>query len=318
MLTAQAWEFKHPEFQANKKDSLDNIRRKAPAPRKTNTAPEDSIPAQQLDLLNSQLVATQHQLQNLQNRYDEMAGGHVTLIQQVTQLQRTLRNHDGAMNRLLGFLHDLDSDRRSGRTASFANGQVGMSDLVNNRPNGLPASPLQQASRLLAEFPAESWSGKDLEQMQAALHFRSGLSTPSNEHASNAGVDHTPTSAAPVAATAMPYPARHHYDLDSMVYPVGQVNGIDPINSEHINNIPYSIPPSGSLAPEAPAEAERSKSAEERKKSATDPWWGMHKPRILLVEDDKTCARVGSKFLRSFKCGVEIAVRSEASVIAQS
>ena len=70
MLTlAQAWEFKHPDFKANNKDALDNIRRKAPAPRKPNTAPDDVIiPAQQMDLLNSQLMATQAQLRSEERR----------------------------------------------------------------------------------------------------------------------------------------------------------------------------------------------------------------------------------------------------------
>ena len=34
-----AWEFRHPEFKANSKESLDNIRRKAPAPRKPRPPP---------------------------------------------------------------------------------------------------------------------------------------------------------------------------------------------------------------------------------------------------------------------------------------
>ncbi len=37
----QAWEFKHPEFNQHKKDNLDNIRLKAPAPRKAAAAVEE-------------------------------------------------------------------------------------------------------------------------------------------------------------------------------------------------------------------------------------------------------------------------------------
>jgi len=49
-------------------------------------------------------------------------------------------------------------------------------------------------------------------------------------------------------------------------------------------------------------------SASSRKKSTVESVWGMTKPRILLVEDDKVCARIGSKFLQAFECGVETAV----------
>jgi len=266
-------------------------------------------------MVNTQLAATQHQLQNLQDRYDELANGHVILLQQVVQLQKIVKNHDGAMHRVMGFLHSVDAQRRSSRTAGFANGHgIGIADLVASGPDDHPASPLQQASRLLGEFSTENLFSKELEQMQAGFNYRSEFSTPSNDHASTAGVSQTPTSAA--LTNNMSY-ASHTYDLDSMVYPVGQVNGIDPINSEHIHNIPYAIPPSAALPAGNQTGMEQSKSSSgaDRKKSLTDPGWGMHKPRILLVEDDKTCARVGSKFLQSFQCGVDIAVRMEPSLL---
>jgi hypothetical protein len=51
-----------------------------------------------------------------------------------------------------------------------------------------------------------------------------------------------------------------------------------------------------------------SSSSSGEKKGNTDSGWGLTKPRILLVEDDKVCARIGSKFLQAFECGVETAV----------
>jgi len=36
--------------------------------------------------------------------------------------------------------------------------------------------------------------------------------------------------------------------------------------------------------------------------------WGRKKPCILLVEDDKTCARIGAKFLQQLECSVDVAV----------
>jgi osomolarity two-component system response regulator SKN7 len=99
-------------------------------------------------------------------------------------------------------------------------------------------------------------------------------------------------------------------DLDNMVYPVGHTNGIDPINSEHIHNIPYALPTSGILPVDSmPEMLPEGSSNVNRKKNPADSVWGMSKPRILLVEDDKVCARIGSKFLQAFECGVETAVR---------
>jgi osomolarity two-component system response regulator SKN7 len=48
----QAWEFKHPEFKVNSKESLNNIRKKAPAPRKQAQLTEESVLTQQMNLMN--------------------------------------------------------------------------------------------------------------------------------------------------------------------------------------------------------------------------------------------------------------------------
>ena len=298
----QAWEFKHPEFQANKKDSLDNIRRKAPAPRKPTTAMDESfVPSQQIDLVNSQLVATQQQLQHLSERYQDLAQGHVVLLQQVVQLQKFVKAHDGVMHRIMPFLHSVDAQRRNSRIG-FPTGAPGMGgeSMPNEPVDDQPASPLQRASELLDEFNAENLPNKELEQMTQEYHLRNDYATPP---------DHGSSSMAPQSEGSIGYPLGN--DLDGLVYPVGHSNGIDPINSEHINNIPYALPTHGMIPvdnmPEMLSE-NPSPAPDGRKKSATDSIWGATKPRILLVEDDKVCARIGSKFLQAFECGVETAV----------
>jgi len=93
-----------------------------------------------------------------------------------------------------------------------------------------------------------------------------------------------------------------------MVYPVGHTNGIDPVNSEHIHNIPYALPTNDILPTDAIPEMLPEGGAAAGRKKSVESVWGMTKPRILLVEDDKVCARIGSKFLQTFECGVETAV----------
>ena len=258
-----------------------------------------------MDLVNSQLMATQQQLQHLSERYQDLAQGHVVLLQQVVQLQKFVKNHDGAMHRVMGFLHSVDAQRRNSRiVGQFPNGAgPGLgADHMSNDPDDHPASPLQQASELLDEFSAENLPNKELEQMTHDYHLRNDYSTPPN--------DPNTANMAPQSGDSS---AHIHYpignDLDNMVYPVGHTNGIDPINSEHINNIPYALPANGMLPVDAmPDMLPESSSVPGRKKSVIDPVWGLTKPRILLVEDDKVCARIGSKFLQAFECGVETAV----------
>ena len=311
--TKKAWEFKHPEFQANNKDSLDNIKRKAPAPRKTANTADDSFPAQQIDMVNTQLVATQQQLMHLQVRYDELQQGHVALMNHVSGLREVLKRHDGAMRGVLRHLGAMDQQKRA---RGGYGGGIGIQDLVGNGPDDHPASPLLQVSQLLGEFSNnDSLFTKDLDQLQNGMQYRnqSEYSTPSGSNEGHSGVAQTPTSAVQDGMYGGGGGGAG-YDLDNMVYPVGQINGIDPINSEHINNIPYSFPPSGSLATQSQSVASQDggKLAQaigqgRVKRPVQESIWGSHTPRILLVEDDKTCARVGCKFLESFRCHVDIA-----------
>lgn len=275
-------------------------------------------------MVNTQLVATQQQLMHLQHRYDELQQGHVALMNHVSGLRDVLRRHDGAMR---GVLRHLGEAGRKGRGSGYGNG-IGIQDLVGNGPDDHPASPLLQVSQLLGEFSNnESLFTRDLDQLQNGMQYRnhSEYSTPSgsNEPGGGSGggaggLAQTPTSA--VQDGMGSYGNTTGYDLDNMVYPVGQINGIDPINSEHINNIPYSFPPSGSLATQSQAVVaqgggglgqgglEKALSARVGgRKPMQESIWGPHTPRILLVEDDKTCARVGCKFLESFRCHVDIA-----------
>jgi osomolarity two-component system response regulator SKN7 len=110
--------------------------------------------------------------------------------------------------------------------------------------------------------------------------------------------------------TAPPNPAAMVYpkmggDLEQVVYPVGATNGIDPMYSDHVNNVPYPMPPKPEVDP---AEARRYQDNGNRKKTTNvDPGW-VRSPQILLVEDDATCRQIGGKFLYSFNCVVDTAV----------
>lgn len=203
----------------------------------------------------------------------------------------------------MGFLHSVDAQRRNSRIGGpFGAPGMGADGLSNEPVDDHPASPLQQASELLDEFPADSLPNKELEQMTQDYNLRNNeYSTPPNDQSGPNMVPHSENSGSHIG-----FPVGS--DLDNMVYPVGHTNGIDPVNSEHINNIPYALPQNGMIPVDAmPDMLAEGTIVGSRKKSAVDSTWGMQKPRILLVEDDKVCARIGSKFLQAFECGVETA-----------
>lgn len=248
-----------------------------------------------MDLVNSQLMATQQQLQGLSKMYQDLAHGHVVLLKEMVQLQKHAKNHENVLQLVLN----------AARKNSATEGQFGSSSSMNamlNPDGDHPASPIQQALDLLRELPANDLLNKELEQMTQEYSMRNDYSTPPNDQTIGMSLPSESTNSHPG------YPI---HDLDNMVYPVGQTNGIDPVNSEHIHNIPYSLPSTGMMPLDPMADMTTQTSlgnSMNRKKNTIESVWGINKPRILLVEDDKVCARIGSKFLQAFECGVETAV----------
>ena len=264
------------------------------------------MPTQQMDLVNTQLVATQQQLRLLEERYNELSMHHSMLLQELIGVQKTCVNHEHVMRDVMNFLHSIDAkNRRDSRVGEpfvqqpAANGTAS-GQSAQQAFDDVPASPLVNASKLLNDFNADmQLNSKALEQMNEMHNRTIVMTTPPPEGPRSAK---PPQSAA--SSSSMAYAKLS--DLDNMVYPVGQTNGIDPMYSEHINNIPYPMPPKDAAAnPQAQAHF-----SERRKRSTqVDPGW-IRAPQILLVEDDPTCRRIGSKFLYSFHCAIDSAVSS--------
>ena len=262
-----------------------------------------------MDLVNTQLIATQQQLQQLQERYNELSMHHSMLLQELIGVQKTVVNHEHVMQNVMSYLHKIDARERRDSRLGGPFGQSG--DINVGGASGdqqqipplddEPASPLANASKLLSDFNADvQLNYKNLEHMNEIHNRHITMSTPppdSASHSGNNGNARPPPSAA--SSTSMGY-AKLHGDLDSMVYPVGQTNGIDPTYSEHIHNIPYPMP--------TKEQAAETRVADGRKKShQVDPGWAR-RPQILLVEDDPTCRKIGSKFLYSLQCAIDSAV----------
>ena len=264
-----------------------------------------------MDMMNSQLVATQQQLQALQDRYTELSIHHSMLVQEVIGLQKTVVNHEHVMQNVMNFLHTIDQQRRrDSRITPFAGAaQDGTSAAVDSSGAQLapieddgPASPLQNASKLLSETNADVLlNPRHLQEMnEASMRMNGTLTTPPPDFVSSRNGVTRPTSRNPPLSAASTVSMRNG-DLDTMVYPTGGNNGIDPMYSEHINNIPYPMPV------KAPDAADPRFQEQRKKSTIVDPGW-IRQPQILLVEDDPTCRRIGSKFLYAFNCSIDSAV----------
>lgn len=268
-----------------------------------------------MDLMNQQLVAQQQQLEQLLARYTEINVNHQMMVQEVMRVQKTVLNHEHVIHQVMNFLHSVDAKQRrdSRATAHFppqvddvSHADPGMNPNAEQMPemDDEPATPLQHASKLLNEMNADvQLNLTSLEQIND-MHSRANgtMTTPLLDHGTRTNAGRPPTSAG--SSSTMGY-SKLNGELETVVYPVGTTNGIDPMYSEHVNNIPYSLP-SKELDPNDP----RRQYVDGRKKSTyVDPGWARN-PHILLVEDDPTCRQIGGKFLYSFCCVIDTAVSS--------
>ena len=262
--------------------------------------------------MNSQLVAQAQQLEQLSSRYAEVVVNHQMVLQEVLRVQKTVLNHEHVIQDVMTFLHAIDAKQRRDSKVNpifppQAAESVGPGSTLTPTsqnmplPEDEPASPLQHASKLLNDLHADlQFNTSSLEQLQENVSRPGFISTPPVDQPVRNGAVRAPTSGA--SSTTMGY-AKMNGELDQVVYPMGTNNGIDPMYSDHVHNIPYSLP-SKELDPSDP----RRQYVDGRKKSTfADPGWSRS-PRILLVEDDPTCRQIGSKFLYSFCCVIDTAV----------
>ena len=230
------------------------------------------------------------------------------MLQEMMRVQKTVLNHENVIHQVMNYLLTVDArQRRDSKAVTFQAQGSTMSPSQVPTADDEPSSPLQQASKLLSDMNAEiqfNLQGVDANDPQkaAAAAAAAGVPqvpTPTMDVARNGAV-RPPSTAVPAP---MVFPNKMGGDLEQVVYPVGATNGIDPMYSEHVNNVPYPMPATKTEEPEA-----RRQYPDNRKKSTNyDPGWARS-PQILLVEDDATCRQIGGKFLFSFNCVIDTAV----------
>ncbi|ETS75634.1 hypothetical protein PFICI_12578 [Pestalotiopsis fici W106-1] len=297
-----AWEFKHPEFNRDAKHNLDNIRRKAPAPRKAQNNEEQFHHSNtQIVALTENVAAMQQQVQSLQESYFALTQANKVFVDEILHLQRVVKAQSQVNNELLSHLNKADQSRRHARSASNHASGPAFSDNIMSDGTLEPAAELRRAREIMSSVSGDHIPERDLRQM--SVQFQQVGASPESAGSG--------TMMGPPGTGAMPQDFVHNPMLDPrhMVYPVGQDIGIDPFAAEHLGNIPYNRPLSQNAlaaAPETVPPTVPTISPPSGAPGASSPW-GAKKPRILLVEDDRICSRIGSKFLANFDCGVEVA-----------
>jgi osomolarity two-component system response regulator SKN7 len=236
--------------------------------------------ANSITLLNELANTTQQQVQQLQEKIRDMSQSHRHLHSEIAHLHKIIGVQKQSQHELLNYL--TYSIRERGTSAS-SGGTAGGNDGFDEMPQGL-----RQARDLL--------SVADRELERAGTVYGSQVESPS-------GMFSQPGSA------GMAMPSDPMNDIARFpIYPVGQTVGIDPFHSDHINNIPYQLPSNPAVAYSAAPQPEPTITTPPTSNAQGGlSVWGRQRPKVLLVEDDQTCSRIGSKFLMTMDCTVDVA-----------
>ncbi|CDO70320.1 hypothetical protein BN946_scf184843.g9 [Trametes cinnabarina] len=107
-----SWTFRHPDFHADRRDALENIKRKVPAARKsTGRSANSPSPAS-----NASVEALQAQIERMQRDQEEMAAhirsletNYQNVLSEMVNFQRNMAQQDGLMQNLIQYFLQLEN-----------------------------------------------------------------------------------------------------------------------------------------------------------------------------------------------------------------
>ena len=124
----KSWTFRHPDFQIDRVDALENIKRKVPAQRKAvnNSTPlrpsahssnSPGVNPASFDVSDSpQVQALQSQVDRLTTAHDEMAqhirhleNDYQSVLGEMVNFQRNMAQQDGLMQNLIQYFLQLEN-----------------------------------------------------------------------------------------------------------------------------------------------------------------------------------------------------------------
>ena len=110
----QSWTFRHPDFHADRRDALENIKRKVPAARKslTTRGPHGESPSPS----SVTIEALQAQVERLVQTQDDMSAhirhlenNYQNVLTEMVNFQRNMAQQDGLMQNLISYFLQMEN-----------------------------------------------------------------------------------------------------------------------------------------------------------------------------------------------------------------
>ncbi|KAL6300238.1 hypothetical protein BKA93DRAFT_740923 [Sparassis latifolia] len=157
-----SWTFRHPDFRADRRDALENIKRKVPAARKSTGGRNGASPSPTAS--SATVEALQAQIERMANDQDEMAvhirnleENYQNVLGEMVNFQRNMAQQDGLMQNLIQYFLQLENGKVKAEELSNP-GQPGFTD-------GNPFLPAQEAQRMMGAYPDGDIARASLAQM---------------------------------------------------------------------------------------------------------------------------------------------------------
>ncbi|ORY43593.1 HSF-type DNA-binding-domain-containing protein [Leucosporidium creatinivorum] len=320
------WEFKHPSFRADMKSSLENIKRKAPAPRKSTPQPargrgpggaiDPMLTGGDLSGLQAQLDQLHRSQQGMQQHMNSLSQDYQAVIGEMMNFQRNMVAQDQLMQNLIQYLVNLEADQK----AASNPGQP-QSDFVPSSQAQKLISTYTEVARASYEQMADlsrraSLSGGAFQPMPPPPGF-GHLDVSRGRREENGGGPGGPPGYGGRDDGYRGPDGSHQPPHGGPPPPQHGGPSHEQQQQQQQQQPPSHPPPQHFQHPNAPADAPRPDSADGRpgaaRRQAYVPGWAVP-PRVLLVEDDAVCRKLSSKFLEVFGCSIDVAVDGVSAV----
>ncbi|KAF8065393.1 HSF-type DNA-binding-domain-containing protein [Lyophyllum atratum] len=329
----QSWTFRHPDFHADRREALENIKRKVPAQRKQSDLHS------QVTSLQSQLRTQEARERELEERVRRLERGQGDVLQGLVGVQRGMAMQDGVVRGLVGGWVGIDgTETKSQNSGLGLDMNLDPGGGLGNQPSTLPPSTGLANPNPSPSLTASSSRTTGAPQNQRYAPF---LPTPNGSRGAGEGVGNPEEVARAslvrvgefsrqqqkrprrrdeeareeeeeevvmptlgMAITAGAGAGEEHEGLQ--VYTVGHLMPRTPDPATSASSKSQSSQPSSS-------EAESHSQKLRVRRSTFVPGWAVP-PRVLLVDDDVVSRKLGSKFLQVFGCTIDVAVDGSAAV----
>ena len=312
----QTWEFKHPEFKANCRHLLENIKRKAPTGKSKPNAQQQQSNNVAQEIQNkstsNEIAGLQSQLESLSRSQKDM-NCHLSMLESnyhqvidgIMNFHKNLIAQDHHMQNLIQYLVDQDLKH---------------SHSISDNLNDSSSSPLissEKVRHLIKNYKeAASASFTQMNEISKRVSSLDSMKANKSNNAFGVKIENEDYDSRSVLSmnnkTDNSSDNRSNNDQNNnqqhglRVFTLGQLRPKSSADEQSYLN-PSASNVGASTSTNTNNHNNNNNSSNLRiHRSTFVPGWAVP-PRVLLVEDDAVCRKLSSKFLQVFGCTIDVA-----------